>query len=1095
MRRVLNVRLPEGGFQMFFRDLRGAVTGYSLISTGSTPCVHHKMNRTFGSLKGHSRIQPHFLWRCGMNMCHRYYGGGPRGIHVTAAARRKTESVDPGIQQYWDDILEGVDKPNAKRLLQFVDTSAPLGLPHLFDSTKTKGSRPPAFSFFYETKLQHPDKVVLVRVGEFYETIGIDAILLVQYAGLNPMGKEGNPPRAGCPRTNLRRTVSDLVEGGGLSVVVCEEAPEPYNYGTMRRNPKERYVAAIVTPAAPHFLHGMVDEEYNIPVEKTPPLLGISPTVGGYSVIEVDAELMTVRTTEGLTEDAVYSRLHEGGLVPPLFLHSPPTLADADTRLRDSIPEVEWKQRMGAIFRTQGTSLVRYSDHDAVSGMLERVRKHLGLPSDAQFRVLPSSSPSSRPRPLYFSTASNLGLHKTRGVPSILDYALPTTAPLAARRWLRSLLLMPPPPHVSLALHSSCVELWKDHDSLPNFIAMSPANVVLKLRKREGNDAFFNEVKDLCMVVENTCLTPALYGMVDSLLVVVASDTGVSISREDLAHSVNSVSELISKVVVDGTSRGPLQKASGVGPEMDVLNKMKEYNEDFAGKIRPEIIPDVIQQVSDSWARVLVEAQACVLLAKEAVEPIPESTKKASEPALIYDVNNNASWVKIPRGRKVPHTKASTLGLEHPRDRNGRVESSVYSTNALEAAQDEYRRSCVAAHDAVRDQLRQLATSIAPNIPALVCAATFSLIACVLEGHVRESKRRGWNLPLLSHFDASNGEIASLRIEECWPYWLGGVGGNDAQVVRNSFDMDGMFLITGPNMAGKSTILRTTCAVALLGACGLAVPASKATSIPYIDAFMLRNFSSDSPLEGRSSFAVEMTEMKYVLQDVTSKSLVLVDELGKGTEAKAGAALAGAMLEALDKTGCIGAFATHLHDLLRMKLELSSSTTCMKMEIQTRLDPESKQERRQPTWRIIPGTSTESLALEVARDCKLPENALDRAEELYRSLASSEELRNSVSGDILQDEDVHHGGSDFGHIASEKLKAVAPLLESTSLHILDRIKHDISEQKLSLPVKFVPVGSLPGTQTVGQSCVYIAHRPHDNRFYIGTIRSPYSSNY
>ena len=52
----------------------------------------------------------------------------------------------------------------------------------------------------------------------------------------------------------------------------------------MRRAPKERYIAAIVTPAMPHFLHNMVDEEVNIPVEKTPPLLGISPAVGGYSV-------------------------------------------------------------------------------------------------------------------------------------------------------------------------------------------------------------------------------------------------------------------------------------------------------------------------------------------------------------------------------------------------------------------------------------------------------------------------------------------------------------------------------------------------------------------------------------------------------------------------------------------------------------------------------------------------------------------------------------------------------------------------------------------------------------------------------------------
>ena len=58
----------------------------------------------------------------------------------------------------------------------------------------------------------------LVQVGEFYETMGIDAVLLVQHAGLNPMA-QGDPPRAGCPVANLRRTISDLVEQAGLSVV------------------------------------------------------------------------------------------------------------------------------------------------------------------------------------------------------------------------------------------------------------------------------------------------------------------------------------------------------------------------------------------------------------------------------------------------------------------------------------------------------------------------------------------------------------------------------------------------------------------------------------------------------------------------------------------------------------------------------------------------------------------------------------------------------------------------------------------------------------------------------------------------------------
>lgn len=1040
-----------------------------------------------------SRLGDHRHYGRGGLVLQRYRGGveqGYRGIQGPQATRKQSghRCVDSAVKDYWDDVLQGVDKPSAKKLLEHVDTSVPLGLPHLLDSSKIKGSRPPAFSFFYETKLQHPDKVVLVRVGEFYETIGIDAILMVQHAGLNPMGKDGNPPRAGCPRANLRRTVSDMVEGGGLSVVVCEEAPEPYTYGTMRRAPKERYVAAIVTPAAPHFVHGMVDEEVNIPVEKTPPLLGISPAVGGYSVIEVDAELMTVRETEGLTEDAVYSRLHEGGLVPPLYLHSPPILADADTRIRDSIPEVEWKQRIGTIFRTQGTSLVKYSDPDAVTGMLDRVKMHLGLPADAQFTRLPSSSPNTRPRPLYFSTASNLGLHKTRGVPSLLDYALPSGAPLAARRWLRSLLLMPPAPHVSIALHKACQELWKDHDSLPNFVAMSPANVVLKLRKREGNSDFFNELKELCHVVSTSCSTSSLEQMSENLLIAVAAETGVSMTRVDIAATAVHVSDVISSVVVDGSGRSFQNKSNMIPlPEgLEVLKKMKDSNEDFVGKVKPEIMSEVVGQVEDAWNRLLIEAKACLALSQKAVEPIQDSTKKVVEPVLTYDVSNNAAWIKIPRGRKVSVAKAETLGLHHPRDRNGKIESSFYSTLALEDAQDEYRRSCVAAHDAVRDKLRELATSISPNIPELVGAATFSLIACVLESHVRESKRRNWSLPSLVDFNLSKEASSGLHIKECWPYWLGGPGGNDLRVSRNSFEMDGMFLVTGPNMAGKSTILRSTCAVALLGACGLAVPAAPDTQIPYIDAFMLRNFSSDSPLEGRSSFAVEMMEMKYVLQDVTPRSLVLVDELGKGTEARAGAALAGAMLEALDKSGCIGAFATHLHDLLGMGLNLSPKTTRMMMEIKTITDPKTGQEQRKPTWRMVPGFSTESLALEVARECRLPDYALDRAKELYQSYQENT-VASGVESSIIPSEGVTNdklsqapqNPSDPGRT----LHDLSPLFEAMCTHILKRLKPD---QETSVSIKYVPRGSLPGTNAVGRSCVYIAQRPTDNRFYIGT---------
>jgi hypothetical protein len=86
--------------------------------------------------------------------------------------------------------------------------------------------------------------------------------------------------------------------------------------------------------------------------DSSPPLLGILCRVGGYDIIEVNVELRRVAVTEGLTEDAVLSRLHEGGLVPPLFVHVPHG-ATRSTRLAEGTSEAEWERRVSGIFKRQ----------------------------------------------------------------------------------------------------------------------------------------------------------------------------------------------------------------------------------------------------------------------------------------------------------------------------------------------------------------------------------------------------------------------------------------------------------------------------------------------------------------------------------------------------------------------------------------------------------------------------------------------------------------------------------------------------------------------------------------------------------------------
>jgi len=1148
---------------------------------------------------------------------------------VAAAVPKKKKEfhrVNREVEDYWTQILEGVDKPTAKRLIPYINPSLPLGLPDysekksspstaastadtdaddtLYSATTTTtatkttlgGKRPPMYSYFLETKLEHPKKVILVRCGEFYETIGIDAVLLVQHAGLNPMGREGDTPRAGCPKGNIRRTVNDLVNGAGLSVVICEEVQAGYSYGSKTPR-KDRYIAEIVTPASPHYLGDMIDEDSDVVLDYAPPLLGIAPQVGGFSVIEIDTDLLTVGVTEGLTEDAVYARLYEGGLAPPLYIHMPPAGANADRRLSEAISEAEWQRRVSSVFKSQVGAIEKYDDKEPVLGMIERVKRQLNLAPDTQFRHLTAASPKSRPRPLYFSTASNLGLHKTRGVPSLIDYALQDGAPLTSRRWLRKLLLLPPPPKVSVAIHAACAELQNTDDAVPKFPVLIPNNVVLKIRTQQANDTFFRELSDLCRVVADACSedhSAQRENFAQNVLVVAGEETGVQLEIKDLAEACREVYEMIHDVVDHDLEMGTgsirseseeedetenngngagsisstpflvkLKNAGLLSSELRPFTKMFSETENFRGKIRPEKLKVALLAVEAARQQVVDEASKAFSIATESTSSSVKNgpASKNSKPFFQYDVANKAAWIKIPGGGT---TKKAAPGLIHPKDRNGKIETGSYSTSKLEQAQDNYRSACAKAHDAVRTELKKLAESLQPKLSQLVAATTFAVVASALDSHVREAARRGWALPELSfskdvaqnsntaivngslmndtsslstipnfnnYSNNNNNNNNSFKVDGMWPYWLGGTAGIDPGTIKNSFSMEGMFLLTGPNMAGKSTILRSTCAVALLGACGLAVPASSSSTVPYFDAFMLRNFSADSPLEELSSFAVEMKEMRYVLTDTTSQSLVLIDELGKGTEARAGAGIAGGILEALDSSGCRGVFATHLHSLLDLPLNIPGTRKMMmeteEIENGGKNGNSTRSVKRKPTWKMVPGESVESLALEVAASQRLPETVLERAADLYVQIMDTSMNNGGGGGGGFSGGDVENEissssrftttsaqitnksgtSSDISSSFSSpppspayELPQAADLLEATATEVLQALANNhplsfspteepsSSNTTSSIHAHLIPVGMFPPVRTIGASCVYIARRP-DGWYYVGSSDS------
>ena len=157
-----------------------------------------------------------------------------------------------------------------------------------------------------------------------------------------------------------------------------------------------------------------------------------------------------------------------------------------------------------------------------------------------------------------------------------------------------------------------------------------------------------------------------------------------------------------------------------------------------------------------------------------------------------------------------------------------------------------------------------------------------------------------------------------------------------SEAVSNSFDLDGLFLLTAPNMSGKSTLMRATAAAALLSNCGLCAPLGPSSAIQRFDNIFVRGASADVPTEGKSAFGAEMGDIAALLRSCGERSLVFVDELGRGTSPKDGTCLAGAVLEAMAEAGMSGVFATHLHDVLNLPLKGLDRIAMKRMAIQER---------------------------------------------------------------------------------------------------------------------------------------------------------------
>ncbi len=192
-------------------------------------------------------------------------------------------------------------------------------------------------------------------------------------------------------------------------------------------------------------------------------------------------------------------------------------------------------------------------------------------------------------------------------------------------------------------------------------------------------------------------------------------------------------------------------------------------------------------------------------------------------------------------------------------------------------------------------------------------------------------------------------------------------------------------VITGPNMAGKSTYMRQTALIVLMAQIGSFVPA-KAANIGIVDRIFTRVGASDDLASGQSTFMVEMTEVANILRNATSKSLLILDEIGRGTSTFDGLSIAWAVIEYISNPKLLGAktlFATHYHELTELEGKLNAvSNYCIAVKEQG--------DNIVFLRKIVKGGADKSYGIQVAKLAGVPDMVIERAKELVEELSEND---------------------------------------------------------------------------------------------------------
>jgi hypothetical protein len=529
--------------------------------------------------------------------------------------------------------------------------------------------------------------------------------------------------------------------------------------------------------------------------------------------------------------------------------------------------------------------------------------------------------------------------------------------------------------------------------NLHEIIGQAGANVYGELLQSLDTTMYILDMYDSDDDEEDSEITQLF---VDALLNIAQHESGLPATRESLLERCREAVTAIEAVVsssyhVDDDYDKMESSLDVISDDEYIPIEFFERNErTWRGRVQQDVAENAYRRVHDAAQKL-----------RQAVKEDFIGSSESNKSLLKYNFFDNLIGLN-----KIPGEGfENEISFIHPSDRIGKVILNRWSTEKVKQAVSCYVTECENATAEVASILSALAQNLQDegHIPAIVQSSHLNLILSTAFHHAVKATNSKWELantiedspPTSSINNEKNQQIvghqpssAEAHFVDVFPYWM-----HRSKAVSNTFDLSSMILLTAPNMSGKSTLMRSTAAAALLTVCGLCGPLSSESRISRFDTLFLRGASADIPTEDKSAFGAEMGDLAALFRCSGPKSFVFVDELGRGTSPRDGTRLAGAVLERMADLGMSGIFATHLHDVLDLPLRKTRIVTK-----RIKIDRDEKNDSYVWTHKLEDGICTDSMALVTAKRFGLPAEIIRRAEELTQFIP---ERTNSTDKDSI----------------------------------------------------------------------------------------------